>query len=84
MTIFVLREPQPDRPADWFTISKPIYEYGKDDLVPCTFHNDTQNMDAIYVKYISRFELITGPYRFYWNAQDLYENANTELQADIQ
>lgn len=83
MTVFVLREPTPERPPDWFTIGKPIFEYGKDDLVPCTFYNDTQNMEPYYVKYISRFELLTGPYRFYWNAQTMSENVHFEFQTDL-
>jgi len=83
MTVFVLREPQPEQKADWFSIAKPIFEYGQDDLVPCTFYNDSQNLEPMFVKYISRFELLTGPYRYYWNVQTMYENARAELQAEI-
>ena len=83
MTVWVLREPTQNVELDWFSIGKPLFEYEQQELVPCSFWNDSQNREFMYVKYISRSELLTGNYRFYTELDALVSNVTYEFNQTI-
>ena len=83
MTMWVLREPSNGIDLEWFSIGKPLYEYEQNELIPCTFYNDTQNKDFMFIKYIGRSELLTGNYRFYADIDALATNVSFKFGQTI-
>ena len=81
---WVLREPDDQGGSlDWFSIGKALHDYNKDDYIPCSFYTDSQNLEFVYTKYISRTELLTGNYRLYEELSSLVENVSIEFKQII-